>query len=61
MDYQCIVCQRKVERTQNYVKCHLWGAFANFHWSCFANYLRAGIEPQVENTVWKASSLTKFN
>jgi hypothetical protein len=50
MDDQCVVCQRKVQRAENYVKCHLWGAFATFHWRCFGNYLRAESEPQVERT-----------
>jgi len=40
MDDQCVVCQRKVQRAENYVKCHLWGAFATFHWPCFGRYLR---------------------
>jgi hypothetical protein len=58
MDDQCVVCQRKVQRSENYVRCHLWGAFASFHWRCFGNYLRSQGEPQVEETVWKASSLS---
>jgi len=41
MDDQCVVRQRKVQRFENYVRCHLWGAFASFHWRCFRNYLRA--------------------
>jgi hypothetical protein len=59
MDDQCVVCQRKVQRSENYVRCHLWGAFASFHWNCFSKYLRSESEPQVEDTVWKATSLTK--
>lgn len=35
---ECVVCQRKVQRTENYVKCHLWGAFATFHWQFFGTY-----------------------
>ena len=40
----------------NWVRCHLWGGFASFHWQCFGEYLRADSEQQVENVVWKASS-----
>jgi len=58
MHNRCVVCQRKVQRTENYVKCHLLGAFASFHWNCFGKYLRAESEPQVETAVWKASSVT---
>jgi hypothetical protein len=59
MDDQCVVCQRKVQRTENFIRCHLWGAFATFHWKCFGSYLRAEGEPHVEDAAWKASSLTK--
>jgi len=61
MDDPCVVCQRKVQRTENYVRCHLWGASATFHWRCFGSYLRTVSETQVENTTGKASSLTKSN
>ncbi len=61
MDDPCVVCQRKVQHTENYVKCHLLSAFASFHWNCLGNYLRAESEPQVETNVWKASSVTKSN
>jgi hypothetical protein len=59
MENNCVVCQRKVQRTENFIRCHLWGSFATFHWKCFGIYLRAESQPQVEDTVWKASSLTK--
>jgi hypothetical protein len=59
MDDQCVVCQRNVQRTENFVRCHLWDAFATFHWQCFGNYLRAESEQQVEDATWKASSLAK--
>jgi hypothetical protein len=61
MDNECVVCKRKVGRTENYLRCHLWGAFATLHWRCFGNYLRTESEPEFEETVWKASSLTKSN
>jgi hypothetical protein len=59
MDDQCVVCQRKVQRAENYIRCHLWGSFASFHWQCFRKYLQAESELQVEDSVWKASSLSK--
>ena len=51
-----IICGRKVQQTENWLRCHLWGGFASFHWACFGEYLRADSEHQVENVVWKASS-----
>jgi hypothetical protein len=55
----CIICGRKVQPTENWMSCHLWGGFASFHWPCFGKYLRADSEQHVENIVWKAS--TKAN
>lgn len=54
----CIICGRKVQPTENWMRCHLWGGFASFHWNCFGEYLRADSERQVEKVVWKASSNT---
>jgi hypothetical protein len=51
----CVMCRRKVERAENWIKCHLWGGFAIFHWRCFGAYLRAESEEQVEHAVWKVS------
>ena len=45
MNDLCVVCQRKVQRTGNYLRCHLWSASAMLHWRCFANYLRRENEP----------------
>jgi len=56
---ECVVCRYRVQRAENYVRCHLWGAFATFHWKCFGNYLRTESEPQVEEYVWNANSLRK--
>jgi hypothetical protein len=50
-----IVYGRKVQQTENWIRCHLRGGFASFHWR-FREYLRADSEPQVESVVWKASS-----
>ena len=52
----CIICGRKVEPTENWLRCHLWGGFARFYWRCFGEYLRADSEQQVENVVWRAST-----
>jgi len=52
----CIVCGRKVQATENSLRCHLWGGFANFHPRCFGESLRADSEHQVGNVVWRASS-----
>jgi hypothetical protein len=52
----CIICGRRVQATGNWLRCHLWGGFASFHWHCFGEYLRADSEHQIENFVWKASS-----
>jgi len=53
---ECVMCRRKVQPAENWLKCHLWGGFAIFHWRCFGEYLRAESEQQVESVVWKASS-----
>jgi len=55
----CIVCGRKLQQAENWIRCHLWGGFASFHWQCFDEYLRADSEHLVENVVWRAS--TKAN
>jgi hypothetical protein len=52
----CIICGRKVQPTENWMRCHLWGGFATFHWRCFGEYLRADSEQQVESVVWKATT-----
>jgi hypothetical protein len=52
----CIICRRRVQPTENWVRCHVWGGFVSFHWKCFGEYLRADSEHQLENVVWKASS-----
>ena len=52
----CVMCGRKVQPSENWMRCHLWGAFASFYWRCFGEYLRADSEQQVEKVVWKASS-----
>jgi len=51
-----IICARKVQPAENWVRCHLWGGFASFHWLCFGEYLHADSEHQVGNVVWRASS-----
>ncbi len=48
-----LYAKRKLESTENWIKRHLWGGFAIFHWSCFGAFLRSGSEEQVENVVWK--------
>ena len=57
----CVMCKRKVEPTENWIKAHLWGGFGIFHWICFSEFLRSGCEEQVESAVWKANSLAKTN
>jgi hypothetical protein len=52
----CIICGRPIQPTGNWLRCHLWGGFASFHWPCFGEYLRAASEQNVERIVWKASS-----
>jgi len=52
----CIICGGKVQPTENWLRCHLWGGFATFHWTCFGEYLRADSEHQLENVVWRANS-----
>jgi hypothetical protein len=51
----CIICGRRVQPAENWLRCHLWGGFVNFHWRCFGEYLRADSDHQIENVVWKAS------
>jgi hypothetical protein len=51
----CVMCRRNVQQAENWIKCHLWGGFAIFHWRCFGEYLRTESEQQVENAVWEAS------
>ena len=52
----CVICGRKVQPTENWMRCHLWGGFASFHWNCFGEHLRADSEQHVESIVRKASS-----
>ena len=51
----CIMCGGKVQPSENWVRCHLWGGFASFHWKCFGEYLHSDSEHQVESVVRKAS------
>ncbi len=51
----CVMCRRKVQPAENWIRCHLWGGFAIFHWRCFGEYLRAESEQRVESAVWEAS------
>jgi hypothetical protein len=52
----CTICGRRVQPTENWLRCHLWGGFASFHWPCFGKYLRADSEQHVENVEWRSSS-----
>jgi hypothetical protein len=52
----CLLCGRKVQATENWLRCHLWGGFASFHWKCFGEYLRTYSERQVKIVVWRANS-----
>ncbi len=54
----CVMCRRKVQPPENWIRCHLWGGFAIFHWRCFGEYLRAESEEKVESVVWKASRIS---
>jgi len=52
----CVMCKQNVQNAENWIRCHLWGGFAIFHWRCFGEYLRAESEQQVESAVWEAST-----
>jgi hypothetical protein len=52
MDNRYVVCQRKVQRTEDYLRCHLWGTFATLYWRCFGSYLR---EPKTNRRERKPS------
>ena len=52
----CVMCRRKVQQAEHWIRCHLWGAFAIFHWRCFGEYLRVESEQQVENAVFSSTS-----
>ncbi len=54
----CVVCGRRVDPVENWIKCHLWAAFGVFHWRCFSEYLREQSEEEVENLMWRASRLS---
>ncbi|HVB81354.1 MAG TPA: hypothetical protein VNE82_15575 [Candidatus Binataceae bacterium] len=54
----CVMCKRKVQPAENWLKAHLWGGFAIFHWRCFGEYLRTESERQVECVVWEASRIS---
>jgi len=51
----CVMCKRNVQQAENWIKCHLCGGFAIFHWRCFGEYLRTESEQPVESAVWEAS------
>ena len=46
----CVMCKRDLQQAENWIKCHLWGGFAIFHWRCFGEYLRTESEQQVACT-----------
>jgi hypothetical protein len=50
----CVMCNRNVQRADDWIKCHLWGGFGIFHWRCFGEYLRSERERQIETAVWEA-------
>jgi hypothetical protein len=41
---KCVVCEREVADSSNWLKIHLWAGFAVFHWSCFAEFFKHGDE-----------------
>jgi|GEM_PF-2151948 len=43
----CVMCLRRVERAENWIKCHLWSGFAIFNWRCFEEY-RSESEQQLK-------------
>ena len=51
----CVMCRRRVDPVENWIKCHLWGGFGIFHWRCFGEYLRDHSEERVENAIWQVS------
>jgi hypothetical protein len=55
----CILCGRKGQPGENWVRCHLRCGFASFHPECFREYLRADSEHQNESVVRRASSNAK--
>jgi|GEM_PF-6618885 len=38
----CVMCKQKGEPAENWIRCHLSGGFAIFHWRCFSNLLVPG-------------------
>jgi hypothetical protein len=51
---KCVVCEREVSDSSNWLKIHLWAGFAVFHWSCFVEFFKHGDEAKIENAVWRA-------
>lgn len=51
---KCVVCEREVADSSNWLKIHLWAGFAVFHWSCFVEFFKHGDEAKAENAVWRA-------
>lgn len=51
---KCVVCEREVADSSNWLKIHLWAGFAAFHWSCFVEFFKRGDAAKVENAVWRA-------
>jgi hypothetical protein len=52
----CIICRRKVQPAENWMRCHLWGGFTSFRWKSFGECLRSDSEQKVESVVWRAST-----
>jgi len=48
MDTNCARCGRKVKRTENWLRLHLWGKTAVLHWQCYAALLQAQVAIGVE-------------
>jgi hypothetical protein len=54
----CVMCKRKVEPTENWIKAHLWGGFGIFHWICFGSSCAQGARNRSrarsgKRTVWR--------
>jgi hypothetical protein len=53
MDTNCVRCGRKVKLEENWLRAHLRGSTAVFHWSCFIALMKSQGETGADQATWQ--------
>jgi hypothetical protein len=53
MDTNCARCGRKVKPEENWLRAHLRGSTAVFHWSCFTALMKSQGETGADQATWQ--------